>query len=161
MTHNPFPDEPSQADDHTSRRQAWLGALARASLADVEAIVARLATAPSYKVLRPAESGAIMLRGRAGGGGRQFNLGEASVTRCAVRLDDGQAGLSYALGRDRRKAELAAVLDALLQQEGAGAALFAGEIQPLIEAQAQTRLLASRKAAATKVDFFTMVRGEG
>lgn len=137
-----------------------MSVLARASLAQIKAIMERVGDMPAYTQLRAPESGAIMLRGRAGGGGRQFNLGEASLTRCAVRLEDGTAGLAYALGRDREKAELAAVLDALLQRSGSGRALFEREILPLAGIQAAQRELASRKAAATKVDFFTMVRGE-
>lgn len=137
-----------------------MSVLARASLAQIRAIMERVGDMPAYTQLRAPESGAIMLRGRAGGGGRQFNLGEASLTRCAVRLEDGTAGLAYALGRDREKVELAAVLDALLQRSGSGRALFEREILPLAGIQAAQRELASRKAAATKVDFFTMVRGE-
>lgn len=149
----------SQAESLKERRKLWLGALARASLAEVKAIFARLAPDEPYTVLRPAENGAIMVRARAGGSGRQFNLGEASLTRSAVRLSDGRTGLSYALGRDKRRAELAAVIDAVLQ--GASETVFKAEIEPLMVAQAAARDLASRKAAATKVDFFTLVRGEG
>ena len=154
LSHNP---EQCRTIDATPR-QAWMAVLARASHQELQEIIARLPGRPAYTLLRAAESGAIMVRARAGGSGRQFNLGEASVTRCTIRLADGTIGISYALGRDRRRAELAAVLDGLLQGDGA---LNQREIVPLAQRQQAQRHLASRKAAATKVDFFTMVRGEG
>lgn len=144
----------------SAQRRRWLAVLARASAAELEAVLARLDHAPAYTFLRAPEVGAIMLRGRAGGSGRRFNLGEATVTRCTIRLDDGTAGTSYSLGRDTRRAEAAAVLDALLQKPG-GEALYETEIAPLEGRQAKDRQVASRKAASTKVDFFTLVRGEG
>jgi alpha-D-ribose 1-methylphosphonate 5-triphosphate synthase subunit PhnG len=67
-------------------------------------------------------------------------------------------GFSYALGRDGRKARLAAVIDGLLQDEGEAGPLRHG-VTELAARQQAARELASRKAAATKVDFFTLVRG--
>lgn len=151
---------PRTYEDATARRRDWLAVLARASQRDLEAVLAVLPAVPGYTLLRPPESGAIMVRARAGGSGRQFNLGEASVTRCTVRLDEGIAGIAYALGRDRRHAELAAVLDALLQAPSGGADLYERHIRPLAEKQQAARELRSRQAAATKVDFFTLVRGD-
>ena len=102
----------------------------------------------------------VMVRGRAGGTGAQFNLGEMTVTRCSVRLPDGAVGHGYASGRSRRQAELAALLDARLQQHELQATLLEQVIEPLRKVESDRRLLASRKAAATKVEFFTMVRGD-
>lgn len=160
MTH-PSSALPRETADITARRRDWLAVLARASRCDLEAVLADLPTVPGYTLLRPPESGAIMVSARAGGSGRQFNLGEASVTRCTVRLDEGTAGVAYALGRDRRHAELAAVLDALLQAASGGADLYEHHIRPLARQQQAARDLRSRQAAATKVDFFTLVRGDG
>jgi alpha-D-ribose 1-methylphosphonate 5-triphosphate synthase subunit PhnG len=100
-----------------------------------------------------------MLEGRAGGAGRRFNLGEATMTRCVVRVN-GILGFAYALGRDKAKAQLAARLDALLQDPAHRDVLMSTVIQPLATAQGQAKEMASRKAAATKVDFFTLVRGD-
>lgn len=146
-------------DEPQARRKAWMGVLARAGAKEMQAIVDALPNPPEYGMLKPPEVGSVMIEGRTGGVGRRFNLGEASVTRCVVRLADGTAGFSYALGRDLKKAELAAVLDALLQGPE-GRALEAAIIAPLAAAQAEKRSVASSKAAATKVEFFTMVRGE-
>jgi len=136
-------------------RQRWIAVLARA--AEQELMPAFDGRALDYEILKPAETGTVMVEGRAGGTGRRFNLGEATVTRCVVRLRSGTMGFSYALGRDRRKAEHAALADALLQE---GDSALAGLVERLAAAQHAERDLASRKAAATRVEFFTMVRGE-
>jgi alpha-D-ribose 1-methylphosphonate 5-triphosphate synthase subunit PhnG len=142
---------------NTTTRQAWMGVLARATRGELEALVARAGVMPGYSVLKPAETGTIMVEARAGGTGRRFNLGEATLSRCVVRLADGTIGFAYALGTDRVKATLSAVIDAMLQQ-GANPVLAEG-VAELRRRQDDARTLALRKAAATKVDFFTMVRG--
>jgi alpha-D-ribose 1-methylphosphonate 5-triphosphate synthase subunit PhnG len=142
-------------------RQHWMSVLARASLKDLEQAIASLGPMPAFDVMKPAETGTIMLEGRAGGAGRRFNIGEATMTRCVVRLEDGTMGFSYALGRDKRKAQLAAVLDGMLQLPTHATILHNSVIGPLAEQQASKKIDASRKAAATKVDFFTLVRGDG
>ena len=100
-----------------------------------------------------------MVRGRAGGTGNPFNLGEMTVTRCALRLPGGPVGQAYVQGRDTRHAELAARLDALLQTDEAPR-LLSQVIEPLQALEAARRRERSRKAASSKVEFFTMVRGE-
>ena len=109
-----------------------------------------------HEWLRPAETGTVMVRGRTGGSGAPFNMGEMSVTRATVRLSDGTVGFGYVAGRAYRKAELAALLDAACQRDDA----LAGQLlPPLKNALDSKRDTASRKAAATKVEFFTLVRG--
>lgn len=137
-------------------RQLWMATLARASRDEIATLLGAL---PEHEVLKAPETGTVMVEGRAGGAGRRFNLGEATVTRCVVRLPNGRMGFSYALGRDHRKARLAALLDARLQDEASGGELSQG-VATLAARQATARDLASRKAATTKVDFFTLVRGE-
>lgn len=140
----------------TPERQRWMAVLARATRAEVERLAG--ADLPAHEVLKAPETGTVMVEGRAGGAGRRFNLGEATMTRCVVRLEDGAMGFAYALGRDGRKARLAAILDARLQGEAGHGELKRG-IAALAASQAMARDLDSRKAAATKVDFFTLVRG--
>ena len=142
----------------TATRQQWMAVLARASHREIEALLAQAGPLPAHEILKAPETGTVMVEGRAGGAGRRFNLGEATVTRCVVRLESGAMGFSYALGRDGRKARLAAILDARLQAEAPGSALHRA-VHDLADRQAAARDLASRKAAATKVDFFTLVRG--
>jgi alpha-D-ribose 1-methylphosphonate 5-triphosphate synthase subunit PhnG len=110
-------------------------------------------------VLRRPEIGAVMVRGRAGGTGAPFNLGEMSVTRASVRLGSGEVGHSYVQGRDRDHALRAAVVDALMQGPGAGA-LRSAVLEPLAAEEAARRQTRAGRAARTKVEFFTLVRGE-
>ncbi|MGE0422041.1 MAG: phosphonate C-P lyase system protein PhnG [Reyranellaceae bacterium] len=145
--------------ENTDARKSWLAVLARAERAKLEEAVARLSPRPTWRVIKPAESGLAMMRGRAGGTGQQFNIGEMSVARCVVQIEGGAVGVGYVAGRDRRKAELVAVLDALLQDGPFAEPLRRELVAPLAARQAAARQKVLSKAAATKVDFFTMVRG--
>lgn len=143
-----------------SPRQRWLSILARAREDELQDAIKRTGGVPEHIVLKAADAGTIMLEGRAGGTGQRFNLGEATVTRCVIRLRTGTIGVSYALGIGRRKARLAALIDARLQDANADDELHRA-INSMAAAQSEARDLASRKAAATKVAFFTMARGDG
>jgi alpha-D-ribose 1-methylphosphonate 5-triphosphate synthase subunit PhnG len=147
-------------------RRAWMAVLARTPRPELEAALAAAldgAAAPAFDWLRPPQTGLAMVRGRIGGTGDAFNLGEATLTRATLRLsaaDGGTVGVACHLGRDKRRAELAALADALLQQPERHAHLHALMIAPLaarIEARRDER---SADAASTKVEFFTMVRGD-
>jgi alpha-D-ribose 1-methylphosphonate 5-triphosphate synthase subunit PhnG len=141
-------------------RRRWLAVLARAETEQLEAHWAETKH-PTVSVLRQPETGLVMARGRAGGTGQRFNLGEITVTRCAVQSADGHIGHGYVAGRDKRKAELVARFDALLQAPARRAALLERIVEPLAAAQAAAAAAQARKAAATRVEFFTMVRGDG
>src|SRR5918996_1247789 len=142
------------------QRRRWLAVLARAATDQLEACWAETGQ-PALTLLRQSETGLVMARGRAGGTGQRFNLGEITVTRCAVQSADGHIGHGYVAGRDKRKAELVASFDALLQAESRRAALLERVVEPLANAQAEARAATARKAAATRVEFFTLVRGDG
>lgn len=144
-------------DDLTHLRRRWMGVLARADRATLEEAWTGLAEQPAYRQLRKAECGLVMLRGRAGGSGQAFNLGEMTVARCSVQLGDGTVGHAYAAGRDLRKAELAALFDALLQT-AAAKQLQRNLIEPLAAKIAARRTATGRKAAATRVEFLGLVR---
>jgi len=150
--------------DHSTiaflERPAWLAVLARASLPQLAAMVPTGGELEPLQQVRPAEVGMVMLRGRIGGTGNPFNLGEASVVRCAVRIGNGPLGVAYALGRDKRRANLAALFDALLQDPLHHDKLQQQLIAPLALAQAQARQRKKNDAADSKVEFFTFVRGE-
>jgi alpha-D-ribose 1-methylphosphonate 5-triphosphate synthase subunit PhnG len=137
-----------------------MSVLARAASRDLEGAWVALETRPAYRVVRTPERGMVMLRGRAGGSGPRFNLGEMTVTRCSVELESGAMGHAYVAGRDLRHAELAAVFDALLQDGRLRDTLERSVIAPFEEAQRESRHLAASRSAATKVEFFTLVRGE-
>ncbi len=152
--------EATVSDEAIRRRQRWMGVLAKARAEELAARIEAIGPMPGYAFLRHPEPGQVMVRARAGGNGAPFHLGEMTVTRCAVRLDDGTVGHGYVQGRDRDHAEHAAVLDALLQDAERHDALEAQVISPLEDAHRARAEARSRKAARTKVDFFTMIRGE-
>lgn len=137
-------------------RAAWIGQLARAKPDRLRAL---FPTLPPYEVLRPAEIGTVMVQGRAGGTGAPFNLGEVTVTRCALLLTTGEVGQGHVQGRDKDHATRAAILDALLQTDQSSA-LRAAVLAPLAADETAHRAGRAAKAAATKVEFFTLVRGE-
>jgi alpha-D-ribose 1-methylphosphonate 5-triphosphate synthase subunit PhnG len=118
------------------------------------------AEAPSHDTLRGPEVGAVMVRGRAGAVGAPFNLGEMTVARCTVRLASGAVGHGHVQGRDKEAARIAALVDALCE-DGQGDALEAAILAPLRAEAEALKATRAAKAAATKVEFFTMVRGEG
>lgn len=155
------PEPRSPADDANTGRRHWISVLAKAERAELESAWARLSPHPAYRLLRQPETGLVMVRGRIGGTGDGFNLGEMTMTRCAVRMDQGAAsttGFSFVAGRDHRHAELAAVFDALLQDPERGNELRRVLIEPLAETQQARRRRRAAETAATRVEFFTMVR---
>lgn len=137
-----------------------MAVLAHAEAAEIAARLSAIAL-PGYQDLRAPENGLVMLRGRVGGDGAPFNLGEATVSRAAVRLASGEVGFGYTLGRDSEKARLIALCDALMQSPNFGAAVERDVIAPLREQLMVERKQVAAETAATKVDFYTMVRGEG
>lgn len=137
-------------------RRHWMSVLARAPAKAIESGLTRHAHLPAWTLIRGPETGLVMVRGRAGGSGAPFNLGEMTVTRCTVRLDSGIMGHGHVAGREERRAELAAVADALLQDPDLTETLRETLILPLAEAQNAERQARAEKAAATKVDFFAM-----
>ena len=138
-----------------AERQHWMSVLARASVDDITLHLRHGPPLPPHVRLRGPETGLVMVRGRAGGAGAPFNLGEMTVTRCTVRAG-AQVGHATVAGRDARQAELAARLDAGLQDPALHAPLLQTVIAPLAAAQQQRRDGQARRAAATRVQFFTM-----
>ena len=146
----------------TEARKARLSTLAGAPGERVRALWVAYAgrpDLPAHEVVRTPEIGTVMVRGRAGAVGAAFNLGEMTVTRCAVRLPSGVVGHGYVQGRDKDAARRVAVLDALCEDGQAGA-IEAAILQPLRGEAAARRDARAARAAATRVEFFTMVRGD-
>ncbi len=143
----------------TSRRDA-MAILARAS--EKELALPLTARWPGLQVrdLRAPEVGLVMLRGRIGGDGPPFNLGEATVTRAVVELPGGHRGYGQRLGRAPAAARLAAIADGLWQDESARADVERLILEPVRRRLASEAGRVRAETAATKVDFFTLVRGE-
>jgi alpha-D-ribose 1-methylphosphonate 5-triphosphate synthase subunit PhnG len=142
-----------------AQRKAAMAVLAHSNAADIALHLDAVAL-PPHENLREPENGLVMVRGRVGGDGAPFNLGEATVSRAAVRLATGEVGFGYTLGRDSQKAQMIALCDALLQSDQ-----FAGAVEAKVLAPLRAGLIAMRnrkaaETAATRVDFYTLVRGE-
>ena len=143
-----------------AQRQAAMAVLAHSDAADIADRLGAIAV-PAHEDLREAENGLVMLRGRIGGDGAPFNLGEATVSRAAVRLASGEVGFGYTLGRDRDKARMIALCDALVQSDQFSDAVEVNVLAPLRSALNDKRSARAAVTAATRVDFYTLVRGEG
>ncbi|KKD60252.1 phosphonate C-P lyase [Grimontia sp. AD028] len=140
-------------------RQRWMSVLART---DANALIThwvKLSLNPQYQLVRAPELGLAQVRARMGGTGNAFNMGDVTITRAVVRLDSSELGYSYVTGRNKQHAELAAVVDALMQTS-AHDVLQQALISPLAAEKAEQEQLRAREVATSKVDFFTMVRGE-
>ncbi|MFN3720051.1 MAG: phosphonate C-P lyase system protein PhnG [Rhizobium rhizophilum] len=144
----------------TYDRKRIVDLLGRATLAELQDALATIGPTPAFTPLRGPETGLVMVKGRIGGGGAPFNLGEATVSRASVRLAEGRIGHGYRLGTDRKAAQLSAILDAITQDETSRAALESTLFTPLEARLAVEAERLEAETAATKVDFFTMVRGE-
>jgi alpha-D-ribose 1-methylphosphonate 5-triphosphate synthase subunit PhnG len=143
-----------------AQRKTAMAVLAHSDAVEISGRLAVIAL-PAHENLREPENGLVMVRGRIGGDGAPFNLGEATVSRAAVRLATGEVGFGYALGRDGAKARMIALCDAMVQSDQ-----FAGTIEAQVIAPLRAAIMAERnrkaaEAAATRVDFYTLVRGEG
>lgn len=116
---------------------------------------------PAHDDLRTPENGLVMVRGRIGGDGAPFNVGEATISRATIQLASGEIGFGYVLGRDRNKARLIALCDAMIQSKDHRDAVERMVIQPLRDAVEAAKRERAAHTAATRVDFYTLVRGEG
>jgi alpha-D-ribose 1-methylphosphonate 5-triphosphate synthase subunit PhnG len=145
--------------DKQVQRRAAMAVLAHSNAADIARHLDAFA-APACEDLRSPENGLVMVRGRIGGDGAPFNLGEATVSRAAVRLATGEVGFGYALGRDRKKARMIALCDALVQSDEFAGAVEAKVLAPLRASLVSLRNRKAAETAATRVDFYTLVRGE-
>ena len=153
-------DSEKSEDGIKARRKAAMAVLAHSSAIEIAGHLEAI-DLPAYQSLRDPENGLVMLRGRVGGDGAAFNLGEATVSRAAVRLSSGEVGFGYTLGRDREKARMIALCDALVQSNAFADRVEAKVVAPLRVAMLARRTRKASESAATKVDFYTMVRGEG
>lgn len=140
-------------------RQAWMGLLAKAPEGLIRDHLTNVIPKPEFSWLRQPEIGTVMVRGRASGTGSAFNLGEITITRCVLKLSSGEVGHAYVQGRSKPCAEAAALVDAMMQTDYAST-VQSVVLEPLRVEMKKKKSERASKAAATKVDFFTMARGE-
>lgn len=150
----------AETNGDTERRRRAVGVFAMADAALLAPFWERIGVGFQARTVRGPEVGLVMLRGRIGGGGAAFNLGEASVTRATVRLDGGEIGHAMILGRDLDKARLAACLDAAWQEGTHRVEIEAEIVAPALAERTQDDTRRAEETQATRVDFFTVVRGE-
>lgn len=149
----------NQTIDPNAARKEWLSTLAKAPATTLAAACADIQMPDDFSELRAPEIGGVMVRGRMGASGDAFNMGEVTVTRCAIQLSDGTVGHGYVQGRNVEHSRQAALVDALLQTSRKDE-IARKVIDPLKELLSSRHAELQAKADKTKVDFFTMVRGE-
>lgn len=142
-----------------NERANWLGLMAKSPPKVMDECWEKADLSPEFEVIRSPEIGGVMVRGRMGGTGDAFNLGEMTVTRASVKLSCGTVGHGYIMGRSKKTATRVALCDAMLQTSDKQT-VHEAIIRPLLSLKKQKDQRISEKAAATKVDFFTLVRGE-
>jgi len=165
MLHNNYKPDGALGETPHALRARWMACLARAPQAWLETRLGALCEG-DLQWLRPAETGLMMVQGRAGGSGQRFNLGEVSVTRCVLKPDASrtgctQVGVAYVMGGSHRHAQLAAVADALLQEPALHAHWNTVLVEPLLQMQADQVQTHNAQAQATRVEFFTVAREAG
>jgi alpha-D-ribose 1-methylphosphonate 5-triphosphate synthase subunit PhnG len=144
----------------TAARQHWMAVLAKATPTEILNAWDEMTGKPDYNFIRPPETGLVMVQARAGSSGQRFNFGEMTMTKCIVELEDGTAGHAYVAGSDPAHAEIAAVFDAVLQTATGHREIMEKVVSPLRLNQVDRKRNVETKTAATRVDFFTLVRGE-
>lgn len=142
-------------------RRSWLSVFAKAEEQHLEQSWNALSEKAEYVLTRQPEVGTVMVRGRVGGTGPAFNVGETTITRCSAQLSNGTHGFGYVIGRKPRHAELIAVFDALMQDQSWRGRHGAALLEPLIEKQRNSAHAVRAKSEKTRVEFFTLSRGDG
>ncbi|MDZ7928006.1 MAG: phosphonate C-P lyase system protein PhnG [Agrobacterium sp.] len=150
----------NEAANMETERKRVAALLARATVQELEAVWNRQDASPQTETVRGPETGLVMVKGRIGGGGAPFNLGETTVTRATVKLSSGTVGHAHVLGTGRMKAWYAAVFDALWQENPTRGFIETELLSPVEKRLAEEKDRQTKETAATRVDFFTMVRGE-
>ena len=141
------------------KRKSWMSLLATSNKNDLLNLWEQKKINIRYEWLRTPEIGSIMAQGRMGVTGDKFNIGEVTITRCSLKLNCGTVGHSYVQGRSKKKAEISALCDALMQTEMSNE-INKSIIIPLEKIKKNNKDKILSKSEATKVDFFTLVRGE-
>jgi alpha-D-ribose 1-methylphosphonate 5-triphosphate synthase subunit PhnG len=141
------------------KRKSWMSLLATSNQSDLLNLWEQKKIRVNYIWLRTPEIGSIMAQGRMGVTGDKFNIGEVTITRCSLKLNCGTIGHSYVQGRSKKKAEISALCDALMQTK-MSKEINKNIIIPLEKIKKDNKDKILSKAEATKVDFFTLVRGE-
>lgn len=142
------------------QRQKNLSILAKAPLSNMLEYWEGINIDATFNFLKKPEVGMAMVRAQAGSGGENFNMGEMTMTRCVVRLDSTEIGYGFVAGRSKKKSELVALIDACWQKKSLKNIIEEKIIAPLHCVQISKEKIISENTESSKVNFFTMVRGE-
>ncbi len=145
--------------DEKNRKNA-LSILAKSALSNIVECWDSVDIDPVFSFLKKPEVGMVMVRAKAGGDGQQFNMGEMTVTRCVIQLDSKEIGYGYTSGRNPKKSKIIAVIDACFQVNTLNKTIENNIISPLENILMEKESKQKNKVDSSKVDFFTMVRGE-
>lgn len=149
-----------QSNSNTvEQRQEWISLLGSADPVWLEKqnTCLNLDLEPVF-IVKP-ETGMIMMQARQDGSGPRFNLGEVTVSRCILKLGT-TMGYSMVMGSNLRHAQLAALFDALLQKPEQGLNLQNNLVPKLRQIRDQKRREYKEDIETSKVEFFTLKRGE-
>jgi len=149
-------DAPSSLSPQETARRHRLGLFAQCAPERLQTAWPEL---PPHELLRAPEIGTVMVQGRIGATQEPFHLGEMTVTRASVQLESGEIGHAMVQGRDKTHALRAACLDALAQNPRHAQATQS-LIDTLAQEAAQAKAQKAAQAQATRVEFFTLIRGE-
>ena len=147
----------SKEEQLQEARRDWLAILVRVPANEV--IAASNEFDFSVVILKGPEVGLLMTNGRIHSTGRPFHLGEVSLTKCVLKDDQGLLGYGHIIGRNKQQAKAIALFDLALQRiNSAEPALI--RLNAWKEEVAEIEAMESEAVEKTRVDFFTMVRGE-
>ncbi|MCW8908288.1 MAG: phosphonate C-P lyase system protein PhnG [Sedimenticola sp.] len=141
-------------------RRNWMSVLAQAPAEELVELAEPFLAGAGFTTVRAPQIGLAQVRARMGGTGSRFNLGDVTITRCVVQSAAGHYGHAYIRGRNKPHALRAAQLDALLQEKALRGGIEQQVVAPLRRMQEQKQRQRADETAATRVNFFTLVRGE-
>ena len=138
------------------------GLLGQSPLEDLSQWVDRVKEKGAIAILKEPQAGLIMMRAKESAADTVFNLGEVLVSDCTVTVD-GHLGYGLVLGNKPRRAEAAAILDAVFQTADKKWIELKTAMQPWLEEQKLNRQKKEQwefeRIAHSKVDFETMAGG--
>lgn len=144
----------------TKDRKKWIGLLGCADPKDLEAARDDLTEGLDIRYVVKPETGMIMVQAKSDGSNARFNLGEVTVSRCVLDVKNKYTGTAWIMGSDLRHAELAALFDGLLQDPDYHDLLASTLMKDLKKKQAAKNRQLAEDASDTRVEFFTLKRGE-
>ena len=136
------------------KRKKWLSILSQSDYGQLSSLYSDLKLADKYEWIKKPEHASVMVRGRIGGIGSQFNFGEITITKCVLLLNECM-GYGYVQGRSFDKAKIAALCDDHLQSSHYNL-VMENIIQKLEKKKNAEIDLIKNQMASTRVDFFAL-----